>query len=79
MRHGRTEWRPGHAGDGGPLYFLEVPAHVETVTLRKADRLIVLNHGKVVEMGTHEALIETGGLYARLCELQSRLSHMKAW
>jgi len=48
-------------------------------TLRKADRLIVLERGKLIEMGTHEELIQSGGLYSRLCKLQSELSKMRAW
>ena len=48
-------------------------------TLRKADRLMVLERGTLKEIGTHEELIETGGLYSRLCKLQSELSQMRAW
>ncbi len=48
-------------------------------TLRKAHRLVVLEAGKLIEIGTHEELIETGGLYSRLCKLQSELSQMRAW
>ena len=48
-------------------------------TLRKANRLIVLERGKLIEIGTHEELIESGGLYGRLCKLQSELSKMRAW
>lgn len=48
-------------------------------TLRKAGRLIVLERSKLVEIGTHDQLIEADGLYARLCRLQSELSKMKAW
>lgn len=48
-------------------------------TLRKADRLIVLDKGKLVEMGTHDELVDSGGLYSRLCRLQSELSKMRAW
>ncbi|MEM2500851.1 MAG: hypothetical protein QXG31_03780, partial [Candidatus Bathyarchaeia archaeon] len=35
-----------------------------------ADRIIVLDKGKIIEEGTHGELIEKGGLYARLYELQ---------
>lgn len=39
-------------------------------TARVADRIIVLNEGKIVEEGTHEELLEKGGLYATLYKLQ---------
>tara|TARA_R110000787_G_scaffold187093_21_gene298971 strand:- start:1299 stop:3035 length:1737 start_codon:yes stop_codon:yes gene_type:complete len=39
-------------------------------TVRKADRIIVLDHGQIVEDGTPASLIERGGLYARLANLQ---------
>ena len=39
-------------------------------TVRKADRIIVLDGGRIAEQGTHEALAKAGGLYARLAELQ---------
>lgn len=35
-------------------------------TVRKADRIIVLDHGKIVEEGNHDALMAKGGLYATL-------------
>ncbi len=41
-------------------------------TVRRADRLVVLAHGKIVEQGTHTALLATGGLYARLYQQQFR-------
>jgi ATP-binding cassette subfamily B protein len=39
-------------------------------TIRAADRIVVLQKGRVVEQGKHEALLEQRGLYARLHELQ---------
>lgn len=39
-------------------------------TVKKADRIIVLDHGRIVEEGTHKELVKNGGLYARLAELQ---------
>lgn len=48
-------------------------------TLRNAHRLIVLDNGKLEEIGTHRELIESGGLYCRLCDMQSELSKMRAW
>jgi ATP-binding cassette subfamily B protein len=48
-------------------------------TLRKAHRLIVLERGKLAEMGTHDELIEADGLYAKLCRMQSDMSKMRAW
>jgi ATP-binding cassette subfamily B protein len=39
-------------------------------TVQKADRIVVLDHGHIVESGKHEALVEAGGVYARLAALQ---------
>ncbi len=39
-------------------------------TVRKADRIIVLDGGKIVEQGTHKVLVKNEGLYARLAKLQ---------
>ncbi|MBI1871082.1 MAG: ABC transporter ATP-binding protein [Chlamydiae bacterium] len=39
-------------------------------TVRNAHKILVLNQGRIVETGTHEALIEKGGLYKRLYEVQ---------
>ena len=39
-------------------------------TVRKADRIVVLDGGKIVEQGTHDQLSAEGGLYARLARLQ---------
>jgi ATP-binding cassette subfamily B protein len=39
-------------------------------TVKKADRIVVIEDGRIVAEGTHDALIKEGGLYARLAALQ---------
>ena len=39
-------------------------------TVKQADRIIVLEHGRIIETGTHADLITKGGLYSRLAKLQ---------
>ena len=41
-------------------------------TLRRAERIIVLEHGRVVEDGAHEVLMACGGRYAELFLLQAK-------
>ncbi len=38
-------------------------------TALKTDKVIVLNHGKVEEIGTHDSLMNKGGLYAKLMKI----------
>ncbi|MBX3678991.1 MAG: ATP-binding cassette domain-containing protein, partial [Rhodocyclaceae bacterium] len=39
-------------------------------TVQKADRIVVLEHGRIIETGTHAQLIDRQGLYAHLARLQ---------
>ena len=39
-------------------------------TVLSCDRILVIDHGRIVEQGTHEQLSAAGGLYARLAKLQ---------
>jgi ATP-binding cassette subfamily B protein len=39
-------------------------------TVKQADKIIVLENGRIIETGTHADLIERSGLYARLAKLQ---------
>ncbi|MFL5447021.1 MAG: ABC transporter ATP-binding protein [Gemmatimonadales bacterium] len=41
-------------------------------TVRNADEIVVLDAGRVVQRGSHEELLQTGGLYRRLYDLQFR-------
>ena len=41
-----------------------------SVTIRKANRIVVMDEGRIVAIGTHESLVREDGLYARLAALQ---------
>ncbi|MBL7809085.1 MAG: hypothetical protein JNN28_14795, partial [Saprospiraceae bacterium] len=41
-------------------------------TVRMADRILFLEHGQLLELGTHEELLAKGGKYAELFRLQAK-------
>jgi ABC-type multidrug transport system fused ATPase/permease subunit len=43
-------------------------------TVRRADRILVMEHGRIVEEGTHRGLLERNGIYRRLHTLQMQES-----
>ncbi len=62
--------------------FIELTAGLTTIvishrfsTVRRADRIIVLEHGRITEDGSHEQLVAAGGQYARLFQLQASSYH----
>ena len=38
-------------------------------TIKKADKIIVLNEGRIEDMGTHDELLERGGTYAHMVKI----------
>ena len=46
-------------------------------TIRNCDRIVVLRDGEIVEEGSHEILLNKGGIYKNLVEKQ--LSHLEKW
>ena len=39
-------------------------------TIQAADKILVMDHGQIVEQGTHESLLKTNGYYAELYHAQ---------
>ena len=48
-------------------------------TVQRADRIVVMEAGQIVEVGTHAQLSAAGGLYARLAALQFTDGEAPAW
>jgi ABC-type multidrug transport system fused ATPase/permease subunit len=46
-------------------------------TIRRSDRIYVMNHGRVAEVGSHKELLARGGLYANLYEMQFKAQEVK--
>ena len=47
-------------------------------TVQRADRIVVMEAGRIVDIGTHSALSARGGLYARLAAMQFGLADQDA-
>ncbi len=43
-------------------------------TIQKADQILVLNKGEIVERGTHDSLLEQGGYYTQLHQMQRKMA-----
>ena len=46
-------------------------------TVRKADAIAVVEHGKIIELGSHEELTRSGGLYSKLWSIQSEHAEIR--
>jgi ATP-binding cassette subfamily B protein len=48
-------------------------------TLKNAHRLLIIDKGRLAEIGTHDELIAKDGIYANLCRMQTELSKLRVW
>jgi len=48
-------------------------------TIRNADRIVVMNEGRIAQLGTHEQLVSEVGLYRDICEIQDLLDEAIAF
>jgi ABC-type multidrug transport system fused ATPase/permease subunit len=39
-------------------------------TVRNADTILVMDHGRIIEKGSHDTLYAAGGVYRNLCDVQ---------
>ncbi|MGH3855030.1 MAG: ABC transporter ATP-binding protein [Pseudonocardiaceae bacterium] len=67
----RTDHAPGNGANSGPTRTTVLITH-RLANIRHADQIIVLDHGRITEQGTHEELMTLGGGYAELFSLQAR-------
>ena len=47
-------------------------------TVQKADLIVVMNEGRIVETGTHAELLKAGGEYFKLCQLEFKFEPPKS-
>ena len=59
----------------GEVVFYDVtPPELTSERIKDADMILVLDHGRISEMGTHEELIKKPGLYKTIYEIQSKMA-----
>ena len=66
-----TEKEIQHNLDELPFTCTKIIIAQRISTTKKADRILIMNHGEITESGTHEELIQKGGYYAELVKLQT--------